>query len=131
MTYALKFISMLALVLMPVREVMIAVGVLVLADLVTGIMASRKEKQPITSTGLKKTVGKTLAYQSAIIVGFVMEHYLLQGVPVVRVVAGLIAITEGKSFFENLKRITGIDVWSEVLKRIQEASTVAKQEKSE
>ena len=76
-----KFFAMLALVLSPVKPVMIAVSVLIIADLITGIWASKKEGQKITSAGLKKSVVKTLVYQSAIIVGFILESFLLCGYP--------------------------------------------------
>jgi phage-related holin len=123
--FLLKFTSMLVLVLLPVRPVMIAVSVLIIADFITGVWASRKLKEPITSSGFKQTVIKTLAYQSAVVIAFVMETYLLEGVPVVKVVAGLIALTEGKSFFENIHRITGVDFWSEALNKLQTATAKA------
>lgn len=118
----LKFVSMLVLVLLPVRPVMVAVGVLVLADMVTGIWASLKEGKSITSGGLKKTVAKGLAYQMAIIVAFTMETWLLEGVPLVKVCAGLIALTEGASFFENMHRITGVNFWALLLEKIHGGS---------
>ncbi len=122
MTILLKFLSMLFLVLLPIRPVMIAVSILVIADFVTGIWAAKKEKQRITSNALRRSVAKTLAYQSTVIVAFIIEKYLLDGMPVVKVVAGLIAITEGKSFFENIHRITGIDFWSEILTKIHNSN---------
>jgi hypothetical protein len=115
---SLKFFSMLFLILLPIRSVMIAVSILVVADLISGIGASLKEKQKITSNALRRTVVKTLAYQASVIISFVIETYLLEGMPVVKVVAGLIAVTEGKSFFENMHRITGIDFWSEILEKV-------------
>lgn len=114
---SLKFLSMMFLVLLPIRPLMIAVSVLVLADLITGIWASKKEGKKITSSGIKKTVAKTLAYQSCIVIAFVIETWLISDMPIVKVVGGLIALTEGKSFFENINRITGVDFWSEILKR--------------
>lgn len=122
--FSLKFLSMLILVLLPVQPIMMAVSVLVMADFITGVWASAKEGQRITSNGLKVTVTKTLAYQAAIVVAFVLESYLIPDMPVVKTVAGLIGITEGKSFFENLRRITGIDFWSVAMKKVQESTTV-------
>lgn len=114
-----KFCALLVVVLMPIRPALVAVSVLVVADFITGLWASKKEGKPITSAGLKKTVVKTLAYQSAIVIAFVLETYLLDGMPVIKVVTAMIGLTEGKSFFENMHRITGIDYWSEFLKRLQ------------
>lgn len=115
---SLKFFSMLALILLPVRSVMIAVSVLIIADLITGVWAAKKEGERITSNAFGRTITKTLLYQLAIVVSFVLETYLLDGIPVVKVLAGLIGLKEGKSFFENLHRITGIDFWSEMVSKI-------------
>jgi phage-related holin len=129
----MKFLSMLVLILMPIHSTLIAISVLVVADLITGLWAAKREKQPITSSGLKKTIAKTLAYQTTIIVAFVMETYLLSDIPVVKVIAGLIAVTEGKSFLENMHRITGIDFWSEILKKIHDntAKTLPEEKKED
>ncbi len=119
LNWVLKFLSMITLLLMPVRSVMIAISVLVIADLVTGLWASAKEKVPITSNAFGRTIGKTFLYQLSIVIAFVLETYLIEGMPVVKAVAGLIGIKEGKSFFENIHRITGIDFWSDILNIIQ------------
>lgn len=121
---ASKFLSMLLVVLMPIRPVMIAVSVLVIADMITGVLAARKEGKRITSSGFKKTISKTLAYQSAIVVSFVIETYLMEGIPAVKVVAALIALTEGKSFFENLHRITGVDYWAKIMQIAKSNGTI-------
>ncbi len=119
LSLTIKFVTMLLLVLAPVKSIMVAALALVIADLITGLWASKKEGTPITSNALRRSVMKTLTYQSAIIISFILETYLLDGMPVVKVVAGLIGITEGKSFFENIHRITGIDFWSEILNKVQ------------
>jgi len=118
-----KFVSMLLVILMPVHSVMLAISALVILDLITGLWAAKKNNEVITSTGLKKTVTKTLVYQMSIIAAFVIEKFLLEDVPTVKVVAGLIAVTEGKSFFENIHRISGVDFWAEAFKKIQVASS--------
>ena len=119
----LKVFSMLVLILLPIRSIMIAISVLVIADLITGVWASKKEGQNITSNGLKRTISKTIAYQTAVIVAFIIETYLVPEMPVIKVVAGLIGLTEGKSFFENIHRITGIDFWSVALKKLHSVTS--------
>lgn len=120
-----KLLSMMVLVLAPVRPVMIAVGALVIFDFITGVWAAKKLGKKITSNGFKKTIIKSLVYQCTIIVAFILETYLVEGVPIVKAIAGLIGLTEGKSFFENVHKITGIDFWSEALKKIREATSVS------
>lgn len=93
--------------------------VLIILDFITGIWASIKRDQSITSYKMRRTIVKTLAYQGAIIFGFVMETYLLQEMPVVKIIGGLIAVTEAKSFFENLSYISGVDFLSLIMNKIQ------------
>lgn len=104
--------------LAPVHSVLIAISVLVLLDLITGCMASIKQKKKITSSGFKATVTKTFIYQCSIIVAMVMETYLLPGTPVIKVVVALITMTEAKSFFENVEVLTGIDFWGKMTDKI-------------
>jgi phage-related holin len=118
-----KFISVVFLMLLPIRDAVIAVSLLVIADFITGIWASIKEKKQITSYGFRRTIAKTLAYQGTIVVSFLIEQYMLEGVPVVKVITTLIALTEGKSFFENIHRITGLDFWGIALTKIQGQAT--------
>jgi phage-related holin len=115
---ALKFVGWLLIVTLPVRPAIVAVSVLAIADFITGVWAAIKEKKPITSHGFRRTLAKMIAYQSAILVAFVLETYLLDGLPVVKVITAMVGITEGKSFFENMFRITGIDFWSQVISKL-------------
>lgn len=102
----------------PVHDVIIGISILVAFDFITGIMASRKLKKKITSKGFRQTISKTLSYQSAVIVAMVLEKYLLPGMPVIKVVSSLIAITETKSFFENIETLTGIDFWEKISSKV-------------
>jgi hypothetical protein len=86
--------------------------------MITGMWASKKEKKKITSSRMRRTVIKLLAYQFAIIFAFILETWMLDGLPVVNVITGLIGLTEGKSFFENIRRISGVDFWSEILSKL-------------
>jgi phage-related holin len=122
----LKFIGVLLVVTLPIRPALIAVSLLVLIDFLTGIAASYKEGRRITSGGFRRTVVKTLVYQTAILVAFMIETWLLEGVAVVKVITGLIAITEGKSFFENIYRLTGINFWNEIISKLNMPDNSAK-----
>ena len=96
--------------LAPIREIMIAVIVLVIADLVTGVMVARKRKQPITSAGMRRTISKFMVYEISLICGFLTEIYLIPGagVPISKIVAATIGAVELKSVLENSGAITGI-----------------------
>lgn len=115
---AINGLSLVWVYFAPVHSVLIAVSCLVLLDFITGIMASMKQKKKITSKGFKDTVVKTFMYQCTIIVAMLMEKYLLPGTPVIKVVVALITMTEGKSFFENVEVMTGIDFWGKMTSKI-------------
>jgi phage-related holin len=113
---------MLFLVLAPIHSVAVAIIALVLMDLVTGLWAAFKRKEQITSVKLSKSFSKVVLYLIGIAFCFVMETLLVDGVPLVKALAGVIALREGKSFFENLHVVSGIDFWSEAIKKIQAAT---------
>lgn len=113
----LKLLGLLFVALLPIRSVLVAVFMLVLADFLSGVIASSVEKSKITSSRMRRTIVKLVAYQAAIIFAFVLE-VIMPGLPIVNTVAGLIGLVEGKSFFENIRRITGIDIWKELISKL-------------
>lgn len=115
-------LSMLLIVLAPIKSVLFSVSALVVADFITGIWAAAKRKERISSNGINKSIMKSLAYMLLIIVSFIMETYLMEGVPVVKVVSGMIALREGKSFFENMHAVTGINLMDGLLVKFQQAT---------
>lgn len=117
--WSVKIGLALLAVLSPVKSIMIAALFLIIMDFITGIWAALKLKEEITSFKMRRTIVKCVVYQLAIIVAFVMETFLLNDIPLAKVIGALIAITEGKSFFENVRKITGTDFWALILSKIQ------------
>lgn len=108
-------ISSLA-VLAPIKPVLIVTGILIFADLVSGVLAARKKGEKISSAGVRRTVSKVLIYNAAIILGFLIEKYMLDSyVPISKIVAGLIGTTEGLSIYENLNALQGQNMFKKVL----------------
>ena len=101
----------------PIAKLMLAIGILVLADFVTGILAAKKRGDIITSKKMRPTIMKGLGYMIAIIVGFVMQHFFIAEFEVAKIVAGLIAFIELKSLDENFKDITGKSLFTQFLKK--------------
>jgi len=99
----------------PVKSIMTGIVFLCFSDLVTALWFVIKSKQAITSIGLRKTINKLLAYEIAVVLSYVVENVFQLGVPVVRLIAGLIAVTEFKSNLENLYKITGLDFWQKIV----------------
>lgn len=106
--------------LAPIHAVLISAGVMVVLDFATGIWKSLKRDEKITSRAMSRTVTKMLAYQMAIVTGFLLEKFMLSdSVPVSKIVAGAIGMVEGKSILENLSIISGVDLWRAVLDSLQ------------
>lgn len=103
----------------PAQELLIATGVLVIADMVTGILAARKLGQPITSAGLRRTVSKMLVYQLAVGSAFLVQHYMAgDAVPISNIVSSAIGLTELKSIIENVDKIRGSSILKDLLSRL-------------
>lgn len=117
--YAINLVLVILAIFAPAKAMVLSSMVLVLADLITGIMASRKKGKPITSSGLQRTVIKLFVYESAILLAYITEVYLLSGaMPCSKVVAGLVGITELKSCLENLNEINGQDILKQAINKL-------------
>lgn len=116
-----KIIGWIGVFLFPIKATMFAVGALIIVDLFTGVWAAIKRDENITSNGFRRTVSKVIAYQLAIITSFIIDKYFAVGfgIEVVKIVAGLVAMTEFKSIMENISSITKLDLWKQILKQTQ------------
>lgn len=99
----------IAAVLAPELGLMIAVGFLIMFDMTTGIAAAYKIKTPVTSRKMSRTISKTIFYTIAILAGVCLQFIMGDALPVTKIIAGVIALVEGKSIFENLYKLTGIN----------------------
>jgi hypothetical protein len=101
----------------PVYPLIAAIGFFVFADFLTGIQAAKKRGEKITSKKMKSTVIKFGAYGIAVVTSFLIEKFFLDGIPALKIISGLVAFIEVKSINENMKDITGTDIFGEILKR--------------
>lgn len=103
----------------PIKPAIITVGVMVALDLITGVWAANKRKEPITSNGLKQTVMKLMVFQIALITGFLTEKYLTGDlVPITKIIAAFIGLVEYTSMLENLNEINGQPIFKSIIKKI-------------
>ncbi len=115
-------LSLLA-VFTPIRPLMLVTGVLVLADMITGIMAARKSRQPITSSGLKQSVKKLLMYEVALCLSYLVHKYMIGDLlPAEKIIAAMVALTELKSIMENFSIIDASPVFSNLIGKIDAQS---------
>lgn len=117
--WIVKGLIVLASILAPIKPMLIACGFLVVADMVTGMLAAKKRKESIQSAEMRRSLTKMLVYQVAIISAFVLEKYMLDGaMPVSKVVSGVIGMVEFKSVLENASTIAGQDIVKLVMDRL-------------
>ncbi len=105
----IKYLMMFWVFLLPIQSLIVTSIVLIFVDFITGIIASYKLNIRITSKAMQRTVYKIIAFVSMIILGYVLEKYMLD-FPVTKTFGGLIGLIEGKSILENLYKITKVDL---------------------
>lgn len=94
-------------------------GVLVAADLVFGLLSAYKQKIAITSAGLRRTVTKSLIYLSAVLLGYVAEHYLIGDLLAIsKLIAGTIGVVEMKSILESADIINGGSLFKTIISKL-------------
>mgnify|MGYP001292081496 CR=1 FL=1 len=83
---------------------LIGVGILMVTDLVTGVMAAFKEKRAVTSVALSRTLTKLFGYVSVLIVIGVAERTILESFqgPFMTGSLYVMIATEGLSILENV-----------------------------
>jgi hypothetical protein len=119
----MKYLQIMLLAILstfaPIKMAIITVLVLVLADLVTGVMASIKDKKPITSAGFRRTVIKIFLYEAALMLGFMAETYLLdKSMPICKMVSSMIGLTEMHSIVENMNAISGGELFAALITKL-------------
>lgn len=121
----MKYLENLAIaslaVFAPAKSALLAVLALCLADMVFGIIAARRTGAPVTSRGLKRTIVKILVYEAALLCAFLTGQYLIgELIPVMKLVAGLVGVTELKSILENLSTIQGSPLLTKAVTKLEE-----------
>ena len=96
-------------ILAPIQASILAVGFLIIADLITGIAAAYKRGESIKSQRLKNTAVKMLVYNLLLMSSFIAETYLTPWIPFTNITLSFLAIVEVKSLGENFHNITGIN----------------------
>lgn len=109
----------LAGILAPAKALLISVGFLIIADLVTGVWAAIKRGEKIKSSAMRRTISKMVIYNIAVISGFLVETYMLENIfPVSKIVASVIGLVELKSILENANSILGQDLFKTVIAKL-------------
>lgn len=88
--------------------------VIVLVDLYTGRMAAKHRGEAIKSSGYRQSVKKYILYMLGILISELFIRVFSLPIPLTYMVAGVVALTEIKSIFENIETVTGVDLWGYV-----------------
>ncbi len=91
----------------PIQAILVTTSVMILGDFITGVLAARKRGEEITSAGFRRSISKLLVYEVALMMGFLAERYMIDFIPVTKMISSLVALTEIKSIYENLDSIQG------------------------
>ncbi len=125
---ALKLALVIVAVLAPIHAMLIVVGILIVADMVTGVWAAFKRGERVNSASLRRTISKFVIYNIAVISGFLLERYLLSDIfPVSKIVAGVIGLVEFTSIMENLGSISGQNVFKLIITKLGSQNDLVKQ----
>lgn len=105
--------------LAPIKAVLITVGILIMADAITGMYAAHKRGEELSSAAMRRTLSKFLVYQGVVITGFLLEANILDHlVPVAKIVAGAIGMVEFKSILENSNSIMNMNIFKSVIDKL-------------
>ena len=103
----------------PIKALLLSCGGLIVADMITGMIAAKKRKEEIRSAEMRRSITKMVVYQVAIMSAFVLETYMLEGLlPVSKIVSGVIGMVEFKSILENVSVIAGEDIVKMVMDKL-------------
>ncbi|MFZ4400911.1 MAG: phage holin family protein [Bacteroidales bacterium] len=108
----IKIITFLLSYFAPIAAIIHVMLIFILVDCLSAIWAAWKNKIPIESRKMRKTVIKMIWYIAAVIMAHMMEiTFSLQWAHLAQVVGGFICMVEIKSVFENITKITNEPVF--------------------
>ena len=118
-----KILITLSAFLMPIKPLMILVGLMIFLDTIFGVWKCKKQGTKVTSKGLSAIVSKMVLYQFAVILVFALEKFmfgdfilLFTAIPLflTKVVATLLVGIELTSISENIEEATGVNIWQKI-----------------
>ena len=118
-----KILITLSAFLMPIKPLMVLVGLMIFLDTIFGVWKCKKQGTKVTSKGLSAIVSKMVLYQFAVILVFALEKFmfgdfilLFTAIPLflTKVVATLLVGIELTSISENIEEATGVNIWQKV-----------------
>lgn len=118
-----KILIVLSAFLMPIKPLIILVGLMIFLDTIFGIWKCKKKGTKVTSKGLSSIVSKMVLYQSSVILFFALEKWLVgdfillfTSIPLflTKIIATLLVGIEITSISENVEEATGVSIWQRI-----------------
>lgn len=138
-TFIKKFLILVTSFLLPIKSILLLVGLMIMSDTIIGIIKAKKKGEQITSNKLSNVVFKMLTYQLVVITFYMLEVFILQDILVLfigvnLILTKLIALTlitiELKSIDESYKLIYGISLYDKFKKALKGLNNIKKDIKS-
>ncbi|AXG68888.1 hypothetical protein KORDIASMS9_01106 [Kordia sp. SMS9] len=108
--------------LAPIVSVMLTVGFLISVNFIIETYAAIKKNIPIKKERIGNTISKFFIYNLVVMSAFLLEKYIVNEIPFMRIIAGFIAIAEIKSILENFNSIYGINPFKALVRLIKKKS---------
>lgn len=104
----------------PLYEIFVVMMLFVLADLITGMIASTRRGIPRSSRRLRKSAAKLVSYLSALVLAYAVERaFRVEWFVAHRAIGAFICAVEFLSILENFAVITENAVFVTIVKRIR------------
>jgi phage-related holin len=100
--------------MIPIASMLLFTGFMIFFDAVTGIWASKRRGEVISSEKMKRSVYKVIIYPLAFIISSWAE-LILPSIPFIKGASTILIAIEGKSVLENFNDILGYNI-SEMVK---------------
>lgn len=113
------FLMWLSVYFSPVFPLIFSIGFFVICDAITGVIASKKRKEPFTSKKLRDSIYKFIEYGVGILVAHIIERQFIPDLPALKLIAGFCAYIELKSINENIEKSSGINIFKMILEKIK------------
>lgn len=122
--------------LAPIAPLILTVGLFILADTIVGIWKAKKINDKITSRKLSAIISKMVLYQSALIMFYLIDTFILQDfikgflqIPffLTKIVAATLVFIELKSIDESTTIIFGFSFWDKFKDLLSRSKSLKKE----
>lgn len=100
----------------PIKGFLLFTVFVVFADTISGVLASKKQAIEINSRGLYRTIEKIIVYFLSILIFEGAKQTFSIPLNISYMVASMIAVVELTSISENVKKITGVNLGTLILR---------------